>query len=154
MFSSIFASYSSSLYPIHRDMLTSPVCIKRSTRWPAVFERDLNDHYLPLCVHHLTEAGRKEDISLCMCESLGGCTAKKIWFMSSQKWNRAATFPISTFMYLWAFFIFPRAVRPIAVSFLGIFVSNFGTVSLQCVYYVYTPCSALHKTASLLKIAL
>jgi hypothetical protein len=62
MFSSIFSSYSSSLYPIHRDTFTSPVCIKRSTRWPVVFERDLNYHFLALCVYQLMDARGRGDV--------------------------------------------------------------------------------------------
>ncbi len=78
----------------------------------------------------------------------------------SKKRNCAAAVTISTFMFLWAIYIFPQSVhqffcsrigRPIvryingwqkhecsnwdwgcAVSFLVIFVSNFGTLSLQC----------------------
>ncbi len=88
-------------------------------------------------------------------------TAKKIRIMYSQKSNCEALFPISIFIHLWAIYIFPWSVhlfccshisRPMvgiyinrsqryecknwywcrAVSFLGIFLSNFGTVSLQC----------------------
>ncbi len=35
------------------------------------------------------------------------CTGKKIWYMYSQKWNCAAWFAMSTFMYLWVIYVFP-----------------------------------------------
>ncbi len=34
-------------------------------------------------------------------------TVPKIRYIYAQKWNRAASFPIPTFMYLWAIYIFP-----------------------------------------------
>jgi hypothetical protein len=39
--------------------------------------------------------------------------------MYSQKWNCAASFPFSTFMYLWAIYIFPRQVRLFCCSKIG-----------------------------------
>jgi hypothetical protein len=43
----------------------------------------------------------------------------KIRVMNSQKWNRAASFPIPTFMYLWASYIFPGSVWLFGCSKIG-----------------------------------
>jgi hypothetical protein len=83
-------------------------------------------------------------------------TAKKIRFIYTQKWNCAASFPVSTFMYLWAIYIFPgsvylfccRKIRNIGIAhiYMNVGIRNeavqfhlweywfqmFSTVSLQC----------------------
>ncbi len=38
-------------------------------------------------------------------------TVSKIWSKYSKQWNCLASFPISTFLYLWMIYIFPRSVR-------------------------------------------
>jgi hypothetical protein len=53
-------------------------------------------------------------------------TANKNWSMYSQKWNCAASFPVSTFMYLWAIYIFPRSVRLFCCNKIGGYM-NVGT---------------------------
>ncbi len=45
------------------------------------------------------------------------CT--EIWFMYSQKWSCAALFPIPTFMYLWAIYIFLGSVFQSGCSKIG-----------------------------------
>ncbi len=47
------------------------------------------------------------------------CTVPKIRFMFYQKWNCAALFPIPTFMYLWAIYIFPGAVCQLGCTIIG-----------------------------------
>jgi hypothetical protein len=57
-------------------------------------------------------------------------TVRKILNKYSLTWNCAASFPISTFMYLWAIYIFPYhkykewLERGRVVSFLGIHKSD------------------------------
>ncbi len=60
------------------------------------------------------------------------CTVPKIRFMYFQKWNCAVSFPVPTFMYLWAIYIFPEPVSQsdyskIGRSILGIYKSLTGT---------------------------
>ncbi len=42
---------------------------------------------------------------------LASRTLPKFQFMHSQKWNCAASFPVHTFMYLWAIYIFPPSAH-------------------------------------------
>jgi hypothetical protein len=46
-------------------------------------------------------------------------TVLEIRFMFSQKWNSAALFPVPTFMYLWAIYIFPGSVCLFGCSRIG-----------------------------------
>jgi hypothetical protein len=48
-----------------------------------------------------------------------GCTVPKILFKFSQKWNYAVSFPIPTFTYLQAIYIFPESVCLFGCSKIG-----------------------------------
>ncbi len=56
------------------------------------------------------------------------CIVTKIQFIHSQKWNCSASFLVSTFMYLWAVYVFPGSVclfgcNKIGRPILGIYTS-------------------------------
>ncbi len=51
-------------------------------------------------------------------------TVPKIQDKYSQRWNCAASFPISTFLYLWAIYILPRSVRLFCCIVFSDFIGN------------------------------
>jgi hypothetical protein len=144
------------------------VCISWNWNWNIV---PMQRTGCEAVILHTIESGPIALLSMVVEELVSSALYQQFETKCSQKWNCAASFPISTSMYLWANNIFPQSVRLCcciafadraweyinrweihecgnwerAVSFLGIFVSNlwYSAIFAVCVRIV-----SLHKSVT------